>query len=481
MISIDSIQKLKLAPAGKTALPVLIHLVDGKRQSLCAGITPKLPDTFKGRTGERLDLVEGSRRTLVVGCGNTTAAGTAVYWESVGAQAVAALHATGLEQAQTAGALPSAEAAQSFCVGALLASYSNKLYRKAAATAIPQLRVAGVTKDILKRAEDLAASMNWARALVDAPPNHLTPLQFARESQTLSSLGVDVKVLNVAALEKLGAHALLSVGKSSAEKPCMVVAQWNGRAGKGTDLAIVGKGLTFDGGGLNLKTVIIEKMKLDKGGAAAAIAALRVLALRKAKINVVVVLVLAENVIGPDAYRPGDVISSLAGISIEVANTDAEGRIVLADGLTYAQDKFKPKYLVDIATLTGAIAATFHQEFAGLFANDEPLAHLLEKAASETGDLLWRMPLSPLQDYVVESEIADVKNVGAMTSIGIPGYGSSIAGAKFLEKFTTGSKWAHLDMASTVLTTRSNSGLKPGPSGWGVKILDRLASFITEQ
>lgn len=481
MISIDSIQKLKLVPAGKTALPTLIHLVDGKRQPLCAGVTPKLPDTFKGRAGERFDYVEGPRRTLIVGCGNATAAGPAVYWESVGAQVVAALQAAGLDQAQVAGELASTEASQSFCVGALLASYSNKIYRKTPVTVTPQLRVVGVSKDTLKRAEDLATSMNWARALVDAPPNHLTPLQFAKEAQALSSLGVDVKVLNMTALEKMGAHGLLSVGRSSVEKPCMVVAQWNGRSGKGTDLAIVGKGLTFDGGGLNLKTVIIEKMKLDKGGAAAAIAALRVLALRKAKINVAVVLTLAENVIGPDAYRPGDVISSLAGITIEVANTDAEGRIVLADGLTYAQNKFKPKYLVDIATLTGAIAATFHQEFAGLFANDEPLAQLLQQASSETGDLLWRMPLSPLQDYVVESEIADVKNVGAMTSIGIPAYGSSIAGAKFLEKFTVGSKWAHLDMASTVLTTRSNSGLKPGPSGWGVKILDRLASLISEQ
>ncbi|MES2489206.1 MAG: M17 family peptidase N-terminal domain-containing protein, partial [Pseudomonadota bacterium] len=186
MISIDSIQKLKLAPAGKTALPVLIHLVDGKRQPLFSGVAPKLPDTFKGRAGERFDLVEGSRRVLVVGCGNPTAAGSAVYWESAGVQAVAALQATGIEQAQTAGALASAEAAQSFCVGALLASYSNKLYRKATVTVTPQLRVAGVSKDTLKRAEDLAASMNWARALVDAPPNHLTPLQFSKESQSLS-------------------------------------------------------------------------------------------------------------------------------------------------------------------------------------------------------------------------------------------------------------------------------------------------------
>jgi leucyl aminopeptidase len=324
MIPLDSIQNLKLETAGKTALPVRIHLVDGRRQPLCGRDLPPVPASFKGRAGERLDMVEGKRRALIVGCGNATAAGAGIYWESVGAQALAAMQASGLAQAQVAGTLPDETAALSFCTGALLSGYSNNLYRKAPTTVAGAATLCvAVTKATLKRAEDLASSMNWARALVDAPPNHMTPEQFARETRVLSALGVSMKILNLAALEKMGAHGLLSVGRSSADKPCMVVAQWNGRTGKGTDLAIVGKGLTFDGGGLNLKTAIIEKMKLDKGGAAAAIAALRVLALRKAKVNVAVVLALAENVIGPDAYRPGDVISSLAGLSIEVANTDA--------------------------------------------------------------------------------------------------------------------------------------------------------------
>lgn len=276
------------------------------------------------------------------------------------------------------------------------------------------------------------------------------------------------------ALRKLGAHGLLAVGSSSPHKPCMVVARWSGRGGKGTDLAIVGKGLTFDGGGLNLKTLLIEKMKFDMGGAAAAAAALRLLAATRAAANVAVVLPLCENIIAGDAYRPGDVIGSLEGLSIEVANTDAEGRIVVADGISYAK-RFKPRLLVDIATLTGSISMTLHQEFAGLYSNDETLARAIEDASRVTGDHVWRMPLSPLQDYIVDSDIADVRNLGAANGLGLPAGTSSIAGAKFLERFAKGQRWAHLDMASTVLSTRRTGALRPGPTGWGVRLLAELA------
>jgi leucyl aminopeptidase len=257
----------------------------------------------------------------------------------------------------------------------------------------------------------------------------------------------------------------------------MVVARWNGRAARKTDLAIVGKGLTFDGGGLNLKLQLIEKMKFDMGGAAAAIAALRLLAAQKAKLNVAVVLAVCENVIAGDAYRPGDVIGSLEGLTIEVANTDAEGRIVVADGISYAK-RFKPELLVDIATLTGSISMILHQEFAGLYTNDDALAEKIAAAAEQTGDRVWRMPLSPLQDYIVDSDIADVRNLGASNGLGLPSGTSSVAGAKFLERFAGGQRWAHLDMASTVLSSRQRGALRPGPTGWGVRLLAALAADL---
>ncbi|NGY03242.1 leucyl aminopeptidase family protein [Solimonas terrae] len=483
LIPIDRLQKFDVAPAARKAAPLRVALVDHHLQSLSVlsdrRQLPSLPAHFRGLPGERWTADD----VLVIGCGAVPAAdAAALYWHGVAWQVGQALQAGKIAVAELLGVLPK-PIAQDFATGFLLAGYDNDLYRSVPArNALKScvLRMPGLDRRELARARATAEAVNWARALVDAPANYLTPAAFADEALALAPLGIKVKVLNEAALRKLGAHGLLAVGSSSPHKPCMVVAQWKGRAAAATDLAIVGKGLTFDGGGLNLKMMLIEKMKFDMGGAAAALAALRLIASRKLAVNVAIVLPLCENIIAGDAYRPGDVIGSLEGLTIEVANTDAEGRIVLADGLSYAK-RFKPGVLVDIATLTGSISMTLHQEFAGLYANDEALAQQISQAAEQSGDLVWRMPLSPLQDYLVDSDIADVRNLGAGNGLGLPAGSSSIAGAKFLQRFVGEQRWAHLDMASTVLSSRQRGAVRPGPTGWGVRLLVELSQSLSNK
>ena len=482
LLSLDALQKLTVTASLGRTLPTQILLVDSDLRWVIGDESVlgqrSLPDGFKGKPGERLDLLDSESRTLVIGCGKRAPdGGDRLFWESAGGTIAQALQATGVDEAELAGPAANEQQAQNLVVGLLLAGYDNGIYRSIAAKtalAAKRVRIPGLPRKTLEAAQQIAGAVNWTRALVDAPANHLTPAAFADEGRTLTSLGVKLEVLDEPALRKLGAHGLLEVGRASRHAPCMVVARWMGRAGKDTDLAIVGKGLTFDGGGLNLKMMLIEKMKFDMGGAAAALGTLRLLAQRKARVNVVAVLPLCENVISGDAYRPGDVIQTLAGLTVEVANTDAEGRIVLADGLTYAR-RFAPKFLVDIATLTGSISMTLHQEFAGLFSADDELATMISDAATASGDLVWRMPLSPLQDYLVDSDIADVRNIGPASGLGLPAYGSAVAGAKFLERFAPDMRWAHLDMASVVLSTRQRGAVRAGPTGWGVRLLDELA------
>jgi len=313
-----------------------------------------------------------------------------------------------------------------------------------------------------------------ARAWVERPANQLTPAVFADEAlAALVAHGVQVTVLGLEELQALGAHALLAVARGSANPPCLVVAQWRGAPEReGWDAAWVGKGLTFDGGGLNLKAApVIEKMKFDMAGAAAVLGALEAAAARRANANVVAVVPMAENVIGSSAFRPGDVIDSLAGLTIEVANTDAEGRIVLADAITHAIRQYAPACVIDVATLTGMVTGVLHEEFAGLYCNDEALAQALQAAGEQVDEALWRLPLSARQDYLVDSRVADVSNLGEPGFLGL-GKGSPTAGAKFIERFTAGTPWAHLDIAGTAWATRTGVGAAPGATGFGVALLD---------
>lgn len=325
-----------------------------------------------------------------------------------------------------------------------------------------------------------SAAVNRARAWVDQPANLLTPPVFASEAEAaLGRLGANVWTIGPADLERIGARLLAAIGRGSEFGAQMFIAEWRGDPDReGWDAVLVGKGLTFDAGGLNLKArPIISKMKLDMAGGAAVLGALELAITRKARVNVAVIVAMSENNIDALSFRPGDVLQSLSGLSVEVADTDAEGRLALADAMTYGVRKYAPSWLIDVATLTGQIVGTLHEEFAGLFASDDMLARALLDAGEETGDRLWRLPLDKSHDYLVESEQADIVNLGPAGLFG-NGFGSPIAGAKFLERFTQGTKWAHIDMAGTAVASRATSSRGKGATGYGVRLLDRWLSSI---
>jgi leucyl aminopeptidase len=477
-----------LAPRSRKAPAAEVLLVSGKRVALHADVElPRLPASFRGVPGDRADLDLGSRRIIAVGCGNLADHEREErFWEAAGAAAVDALRALRIDTAALVAApLPQGidvqAATNGMALGATLASYRCTAFRsqpprghfEVKALQLPVAQWKGT-----ERARQLGDAVNWARALVDAPPNLMTPQGFVEAAKELAASGVRLRVLDEKALEKLGANGLLAVGRSSENPPCMLVCEWQGRRAKQVDLGLVGKGLTFDGGGLNLKpSALIANMKLDMAGAAAVAGAMRVLAQRKAPINVVAVIPLCENIIDGKAYRPGDVITSLSGLTIEVDNTDAEGRIVLADAISYLIREFRPQKLVDLATLTGAILTALIEEYAGLFTADEALAAELQAASEDCGEGLWRMPLTKRQDYIVDSDIADLRNTGRAGLRGA-GMSSSIAGAKFLERFAVGTPWAHLDMAGVAMVSRPIIGIPGGSTGYGVRLVDALVDRL---
>jgi leucyl aminopeptidase len=311
-----------------------------------------------------------------------------------------------------------------------------------------------------------------ARDLVSEPPNILFPASFAERCEALTSLGLEVEVLGEAEMEKLGMRTLMAVGQGSRKESQLVVMRWNGAGGKaGAPIAFVGKGVTFDTGGISIKPADgMEEMKFDMGGAAAVTGAMAALATRKAKVDAVGIIGLVENMPDGDAQRPSDIVVSMSGQTVEVINTDAEGRLVLADALWYCQDRFKPQFMVDLATLTGAMIIALGHDYAGLFANDEPLAEALLEASKASGEKLWRMPLASEYDKQIESHAADVKNTG-----GRPG--GSITAALFLKRFVNDTPWAHLDIAPVAWRKDGKIPTSPeGATGFGVRLLERLAA-----
>ncbi len=325
-----------------------------------------------------------------------------------------------------------------------------------------------------KRREAVAEGALTARSLVNEPANILFPEEFASRAGELEKIGVEVEILDEHALKALGMGALLGVGQGSARESRVVVLRWRGGKGsykgKTQPVAFVGKGVTFDTGGISIKPAAgMEDMKGDMAGAACVVGLMQALALRKAKVDAIGVIGLVENMPGPNAQRPGDIVTSMSGQTIEVINTDAEGRLVLGDLLWYVQDRFKPRFIVDLATLTGAVLVALGQEYAGLFANDDDLAEKLVAAGKATGEKLWRLPLAPAYDKLIDSKVADMKNTGGR-------HAGSITAAQFLQRFVNGAPWAHLDIAGTGMSSPANDINQSWGSGFGVRLLDRLVA-----
>ncbi len=316
----------------------------------------------------------------------------------------------------------------------------------------------------------IADGVLLARDLVNEPANVLGPVEFADRAKALTKLGVKVEVLGEPELKKLGMRALLGVAQGSARPPRLVVMRWNGGRAKEPPVAFIGKGVVFDTGGISIKPAgSMEDMKGDMAGAATVTGLMHALAARKAKVNAVGVIGIVENMPSGTAQRPGDIVTAMTGRTIEIINTDAEGRLVLADALAYAEDHFKPKFMIDLATLTGAIIVALGHHYAGMFSTDDALAAALATAGEATGERVWRMPLGKEYDKQIDSRFADVKNTGGRDA-------GAVTAAQFLKRFVKGTPWAHLDVAGTAMGSPQTDVNRSWASGWGVRLLDRLVA-----
>jgi leucyl aminopeptidase len=339
------------------------------------------------------------------------------------------------------------------------------------------LAVASVTavRKAYAARDAVANGVVFARDLINEPANVLYPEEFAQRVTSLKKLGVAVEVLDVAAMKKLGMNALLGVGQGSVHESRCVIMRWNGGRKGGEPIAFLGKGVCFDTGGVSIKPAGgMEDMKGDMAGAACVVGLMQTLAARKARVNAVGAIGIVENAVDGNAQRPGDIVTSMSGQTIEVINTDAEGRLVLADVLHYVNKRFNPKFMIDLATLTGAIIIALGHEYAGLFANDDKLAERLLKVGARTGEKLWRMPVGPEYDKAIESKFADMKNVGGRPA-------GSITAALILSRFVDKTPWAHLDIAGTGMGSPQNDINKSWGSGFGVRLLDRLVAEYYEK
>ena len=330
-------------------------------------------------------------------------------------------------------------------------------------------------KNKLKNKNSVAEGIFLARDLVNEPSNVLNPEAYAKRIKELSKFGLKVEVLNEAKMKRLGMWSLLGVGRGSQYESQLVIIRWDGNKSKKTKpLCFVGKGVCFDSGGISLKPGNkMEEMIGDMGGSAAVVGLMKTLALRKAKVNVIGVVGLVENMPDGTAQKPGDIVKSMSGQTIEIQNTDAEGRLVLADALWYAQDKYKPEIMIDLATLTGAIVMSLGNKMAGIFSNNDDLSEKLMEAGRVSGDNVWRLPLSESYDKMINSQFADMKNIGM-------GGAGSITAAQFLKRFVNKVPWVHIDIAGTATGMEKSSVNTSWASGFGVNLLDTLISKFYE-
>jgi len=434
---------------------------------------------FEGESGGVVEFFvangDAVRRVLLVGTGK----GEPADLEKAAGSAVARLLSSGETRLviDVSGLDGDAGAAARVAFGAVERSWRIDTYR----TKLPPKQQPTLTETIVVGAAAGAADA-WAhyqavgeglyltRELVSEPPNIIYPESFVARCRHLADLGIEIEVLGEPEMQALGMGALLGVSQGSARQAQLLVMRWDGTNGaQGAPVAFVGKGVTFDTGGISLKPGAgMEDMKWDMGGAGAVAGAMKALATRKAKAHVVGVCGLVENMPSGDAMRPGDIVTSMSGQTIEVLNTDAEGRLVLCDAVTWVQNKYAPKVIVDLATLTGAMIVALGSENGGLFSNDDELADQLLAAGKTAGDTLWRFPLSDEYNKLIDSPIADMKNVG-------PRGAGSITAAQFIQRFIDdGVKWAHLDIAGMVWADKAGPLWDKGATGYGVRLLDRF-------
>jgi leucyl aminopeptidase len=473
------------AVEGGALLPAAVRLDKASGGALARAIKFS---RFTGKTGQMLEVLAPSgvhaSRLLLVGLGKPESLDEKGL-ETLGAQIVGRLYTSGETAARfeidvpKGGKVKKTELAAHLAFGAKLKSYAFDKYRTRNLDEyekkLKTVRIVTADLAAAKKAHAglaaVADGIFLARDLVNEPPNVLYPAEFARRAKAqLTKLGVKVEILGEAEMKKRGFGALLGVGQGSDRESQLVVMQWNGGKKNAAPVALVGKGVCFDSGGLSIKVGAgMQGMKGDMAGAACVTGALLALATRKAKVNAVGVIGLVENMPDGGAFRPDDVLTSLSGQTIEVLNTDAEGRLVLADALTYTQRRFKPKFLIDLATLTGAIVQTLGYEHAGIFSNDDQLVQRVQAAGRTTGERVWQLPLDPFYDKMIRSKIADMKNIGG-------GNSGSITAAQFLLRFIEkGTVWAHLDIAGVAWQDGEQKPTIPSwGTGWGVRLLNRL-------
>ncbi|MFA5122883.1 leucyl aminopeptidase [Zavarzinia sp.] len=486
------------SPSLPAAGAVVVFALEGRNFSatgayldkLSAGALSRVVATgrFSAKRGEIVELLAPAgidlSRVLLIGLGKPEAL-DALGAETLGGNVVARLASSG-EEAVTVivdevegVALKPAELAARIAYGALLRSYRfDKYHTKKKPEDKPSLAkltigVAqdGAAKKAFQPLEKIAEGVFFTRDLVTEPANIIYPETLAKQAKALEKLGVEVEVLGEAQMRKLCMGALLGVGQGSVRESQLLVMRWNGGKAKDAPVAFIGKGVTFDTGGISIKPAAgMEDMKWDMGGAGTVVGLMKALAGRKAKVNVVGVAGLVENMPSGSAQRPGDVVTSMSGQTIEVLNTDAEGRLVLADALWYTQDRFKPKFMIDLATLTGAIIIALGNEYAGLFSNDDGLVEKLTAAGKATGEQVWRLPLGEAYDKMLESPIADMQNISGDRAAG------SITAAQFLQRFVNGVPWAHLDIAAMAWSKKDKPTVPKGGTGYGVRLLDRLVA-----
>ncbi|MDO9607338.1 MAG: leucyl aminopeptidase [Brevundimonas sp.] len=442
---------------------------------------------FVGKAGQTLSIAAPSGvnadSVLLVGAGAADKLDDLAV-EAFGGAAYSAVKLSGAEilTIDASGLTPDQAARVGFA--ARLAAYRFDKYRTTQKPdKIPSITTVRVVTSDLRAAEAaleplsaVADGVIFARDLVSEPANVLYPAEFAKRVKALESLGLEVEILGEAEMEKLGMRTLLAVGQGSRRESQLAVIKWNGGAAGGQPIAFVGKGVCFDTGGISIKPADgMEDMKWDMGGAAAVTGTMIALAGRKAKVNAVGVLGLVENMPDGDAQRPGDVVVSMSGQTVEVINTDAEGRLVLADALWYTQQRFKPKFMIDLATLTGAMIVALGLDYAGVFSNSDEVADPILAASKKVGENFWRMPIPDIYEQHIDSKIADVKNTGNGRA------GGSITAALFLQRFTNGVPWAHLDIAPTAWANKSPSPTVPeGGVGFAVRTLDRMVADTYE-